>query len=67
VVRVEAHETGSGRTRLTLTVEGGDDIRPGLFRLAVARGWTLYELHQESGGLEELFRELTAGGAEGTP
>ena len=37
--------------------------RPGLFRLAVERGWTLYELHQEGGSLEELFRELTTGSA----
>jgi ABC-2 type transport system ATP-binding protein len=54
-----------GRTRLRLTVTGHDP-RPELFRLAVARGWTLYELHQEGGSLEDLFRELTTehGGAD---
>ena len=31
--------------------------------MAKASGWTLYELHQETGSLEELFRELTVGGA----
>jgi ABC-2 type transport system ATP-binding protein len=50
------------RTRLRLTTSG-DDLRPALFRLAVERGWTLYELHQESGSLEDLFRDLTAAGA----
>ena len=34
-------------------------MRPDLFRLAVSSGWTLYELHQEAGSLEDLFRELT--------
>jgi ABC-2 type transport system ATP-binding protein len=64
VSKVDARETENGRTRLTLTVDGGGDLRPELFRLAVARNWTLYELHQESGGLEELFRDLTAADAE---
>ncbi len=49
-----------GRTRLRLTVTG-DDPRPALFRLAVERGWTLYDLHLESGSLEDLFRDLTTG------
>jgi ABC-2 type transport system ATP-binding protein len=47
-----------GRTTLRLAVTGHDP-RPDLFRLAVERGWTLYELHQEGGSLEDLFRELT--------
>jgi ABC-2 type transport system ATP-binding protein len=47
-----------GRTTLRLAVTGHDP-RPDLFRLAVERGWTLYELHQEGGSLENLFRELT--------
>jgi hypothetical protein len=55
----------NGRVRLTLTVEGSIDIRPELFRLAVARHWTLYELHQEGGGLEDLFRELTSAAPAG--
>jgi ABC-2 type transport system ATP-binding protein len=50
-----------GRTRLRLAVTG-DDVRPALFRLAVERGWTLYELHEERGSLEDLFRELTSSG-----
>jgi ABC-2 type transport system ATP-binding protein len=52
-----------GRTRLRLTATGGD-IRPALFRLAVDRDWTLFELHEEGGSLEDLFRDLTTGTAE---
>jgi ABC-2 type transport system ATP-binding protein len=57
--QVETREAEGGRTRLTLAVEGGRDLRPDLFRLAVERQWILYELHQEAGSLEDLFRELT--------
>jgi ABC-2 type transport system ATP-binding protein len=60
VSRVNARDTEGGRTHLTMSVEGSGDLRPELYRLAVARQWTLYELHQESGGLEDLFRDLTA-------
>jgi ABC-2 type transport system ATP-binding protein len=59
---VESHEGVEGRQRFT--VVAADDIRPNIFTLAKDRGWTLYELHQEAGNLEDLFRELTgAGGA----
>jgi len=63
VTRVAPDGAGDGRTRLRLTVAGGDP-RPALFRLAVERGWTLYDLHRESGSLEDLFRDLTTGGGE---
>jgi len=62
ISNVEAVSAGGGRTRLRLTAKGADP-RPDLFRLAVQRGWTLYELHREGGSLEDLFRELTAPGA----
>jgi len=51
-----------GRARVTLTAAAQDDLRPAVFRLASERGWTLYELHQEAGSLEELFRQLTTEG-----
>lgn len=54
-----ARPQGEGRVALTLTAATMPDIRPAVFALAKARGWTLYELHQESRSLEELFRELT--------
>ncbi|MEZ4589124.1 MAG: ATP-binding cassette domain-containing protein [Gemmatimonadales bacterium] len=64
VSAVEAQNTETGRARLTISVAGQRDIRPDLYRLAVARSWTVYELHQEAGRLEDLFRELTTVGAD---
>jgi len=45
-----------------VTAEQDADVRPGIFELAKTRGWTLFELHQETGSLEELFRQLTEPG-----
>src|SRR3954470_2565482 len=59
VAAVEPHHTGDGRVRVIVTAAGADDLRPGIFELAKAERWTLYELHQEAGSLEDLFRELT--------
>jgi ABC-2 type transport system ATP-binding protein len=61
VTHVAPAGSHDGRTTLRLTVTGSDP-RPALFHLAVERGWTLFELHQEGGSLEDLFRELTTGG-----
>lgn len=57
-----AAEPESDRVRVRLTARAGEDIRPVIFRLAAEAGWTLYELHQEAGSLEDLFRELTVPG-----
>jgi len=54
---VERHAANEGRQRFT--VVAASDIRPNIFTLAKDRGWTLFELHQESGNLEDLFRLLT--------
>jgi len=51
-----------GRTRAAVTASGDADLRPAIYRLAVERGWTLYELYQAGGSLEELFRQLTTEG-----
>jgi ABC-2 type transport system ATP-binding protein len=51
-----------GRVKVTLTVSAERDLRPEIFQLAAAQGWKLYELHQEAGSLEDLFRQLTAVG-----
>ncbi|HEY8258334.1 MAG TPA: ATP-binding cassette domain-containing protein [Gemmatimonadales bacterium] len=56
---VEAHEPIDGRSRVTVTAASPEDIRPQIFELAKAERWTLFELHQEAGSLEDLFRELT--------
>jgi ABC-2 type transport system ATP-binding protein len=57
----EVHErTGTGeRTAVTLVADGKVDLRPEIFGLARDRGWTLFELHQETASLEDLFRQLT--------
>ena len=61
---VEEREAPDGRVRMVLSADGSHDLRPDVFAMAKAKGWTLYELHQETGSLEDLFRQLTAGGAE---
>jgi ABC-2 type transport system ATP-binding protein len=59
VASVEPHESSNGRERVIVTAAGAEDLRPRIFELAKAERWTLYELHQEAGSLEDLFRELT--------
>src|SRR2546426_756022 len=61
VRRVESGRAADGRVAVTLTADGGTDLRPEIFGLAKARGWTLYELHAERAGLEELVHQLTQG------
>ncbi len=51
----------AGRVATHLTTDGSRDLRPAIFELAKTRGWTLYELSQESRSLEDLFRQLTSG------
>jgi ABC-2 type transport system ATP-binding protein len=50
-----------GRVQLTLAADGALDVRPAIFEAAKAHDWTLFELHQETGSLEDLFRQLTGG------
>jgi ABC-2 type transport system ATP-binding protein len=57
---IERRDATDGRVRLSVTAVG-EDVRPRIFELAKSEGWTLYELHQEAGSLEDLFRQLTAG------
>ena len=59
----ERRDAKDGRVHVTLTTDGARDIRPDIFELAKTRGWVLYELHQESRSLEDLFRQLTTGDA----
>ncbi len=63
VTAADPTNTPSGRTRVTLSVRSERDLRPEIFALATREGWTLYELHQEQGSLEALFRQLTGGAA----
>ena len=55
---------GEGRVTVTLTADGSRDLRPLIFELAKNQGWTLYELHQQAGSLEALFRQLTTAAPE---
>jgi ABC-2 type transport system ATP-binding protein len=55
---VERREAINGRVKLSVTA--AEDVRPRIFELAKTEGWVLYELHQEAGSLEDLFRQLTA-------
>jgi ABC-2 type transport system ATP-binding protein len=47
--------------RVSLSIEGRDgaDIRPDLHALAVAEGWSVYELRRDALDLEGIFRQLT--------
>jgi gliding motility-associated transport system ATP-binding protein len=56
---VETQDAADGRVRVIVTTAATDDLRPRIFELAKAEHWTLFELHQEAGSLEDLFRELT--------
>jgi ABC-2 type transport system ATP-binding protein len=58
VARVQP-DAGTAGVRAVLTVSGDADVRPAIFELAKREGWTLYELFQEQGNLEDLFRQLT--------
>src|SRR5574341_38309 len=64
VRRADEAARGEGRVEVAITADGARDLRPQIFELAKAKGWTLYELHQEAGSLESLFRHLTTGTPE---
>src|SRR2546430_2898641 len=49
-----------GRVAVTLTADSSTDLRPEIYGLAKTQGWTLYELHQAPGSLEDLFHQLTS-------
>ena len=58
----DAEVAANGRIRVTLAVadDKDKDLRADVFELAKRESWTLFELHRETGSLEDLFRELTA-------
>ncbi len=59
VEEVTDESESEGRTRLTLAVGSGPDPRPEIFRLAKANDWVLWELHEETASLQDLFSQLT--------
>ncbi len=52
-------EPGEGETRARVLCLQGSDPREEIFRLAVARGWTLRELSRAAMTLEDVFVRLT--------
>ena len=60
-----AEEPVEQRVRVRLEAAGDVDLRPLVFSMARERGWTLWELHRERASLEEVFRHLTTGAAQG--
>ncbi len=65
VERLDRNRTSSHeRVGYTVTAASDGDLRPRIFELARDRGWILYELHQQAGSLEDLFRHITSGGVE---
>jgi ABC-2 type transport system ATP-binding protein len=60
VLDIRSRGVMGSRQRLSVTVQGDTDLRPIIFRMAKDRGWTLWEMYEESARLEDLFRELTS-------
>jgi ABC-2 type transport system ATP-binding protein len=59
VTGVEVISQQDSTSRLDLHVEKGADIREAVFRLAVAEGWVVLEMHRKATTLEEVFHKLT--------
>ncbi len=53
-------------TAAVISVPGNTEVRPDIFRLVSSNNWLMYEMKQDQVSLENIFRELTAGGANGT-
>jgi ABC-2 type transport system ATP-binding protein len=59
VTGVDLLSSKDSLSRFALHVEKGVDVREPLFRLAVAEGWVILELHRKATSLEEVFHRLT--------
>ena len=53
-------------TAAVITVTGNSEVRPDIFKTVSSGGWIMYEMKQDQASLENIFRELTVGGANGT-
>lgn len=58
---VELVSQKNGTARFMLHVDKGADVRESAFRMAVAEGWVILEMHRKATTLEEVFHKLTAG------
>ncbi|HEV8325739.1 MAG TPA: ABC transporter ATP-binding protein [Myxococcota bacterium] len=52
-------EDDAAVAKLRIKAGGKDDVREGIFRLAVAKGWVLLEMRREALSLEDIFVKLT--------
>jgi len=52
-------------TAAVIAVSGTAEIRPEIFRVISSNNWVMYEMKQDQVSLENIFRELTAGGENG--
>jgi gliding motility-associated transport system ATP-binding protein len=57
--RVAESPTEDGLHRFEIAGGKEADLRPEIFKLAVARGWVLLELRRDSQSLDSVFRDLT--------
>ena len=64
VESVERRHPVDGRKRYVISVSGDEDPRPEIFHLAKKRDWVLWELHEETARMEDVFHSLTAGEEE---
>ncbi len=54
---------GNATSKCEVVCRQGSDPREAIFRKAVAANWVLLEMSQEVSSLEDVFREMTKGGA----
>ena len=59
VLRVRC-TTANEWVQVVCECEKGRDIRADLFRVVATNGWTLREMREERGNLEDVFREVTS-------
>lgn len=64
VARFDLSAAEGDYTRCAVVGRAGADLRPGLFKLAASRGWTLRELRRGRRSLEDVFVQVTRGDRE---
>jgi ABC-2 type transport system ATP-binding protein len=52
-------------TAAVVTVSAASEVRPEIFKVISSNNWVMYEMKQDQQSLENIFRELTAGGENG--
>jgi ABC-2 type transport system ATP-binding protein len=60
VESVLRRDTVGGRKRYIVSIAGKEDLRPEIFHLAKKSDWVLYDLHEDTARLEDVFHTLTS-------